>query len=199
MSSQPTRSVAIVIFDDVEVLDFCGPFEAFSVAGYVEGESPFKVSLVAETMDAVNARNGLRVLPDVSLADCPPPDVLVVPGGPGTRPQLKNQVMLEWLKRMITPERTTVSVCSGALILGQAGLLDGLNVTTHHGALDELRRIAPAATVHDDKRYIWNDSLVVAAGVSSGIDASLDVISRFCGEATASSTAKYMEYEWRKA
>ena len=198
MTAQPTRSVAILVFDDVEVLDFCGPFEAFSVAGFVEGETPFKVSLVAETPEPVRARNGLRVLPDSTLETCPAPDILVVPGGPGTRPLIKNERVLEWLKEMVTPTRTTVSVCSGALLLGRAGLLDGLHATTHHRALDELRRIAPEAIVHTDKRYIWNGELVIAAGVSSGIDASLDVVSRLCGETMARSTANYMEYEWRR-
>lgn len=198
MTSTAPRSVAILIFDDVEVLDFCGPFEAFSVAGFVEGETPFTVSLVAQTTDPVRARNGLRVIPDATLDDCRAPDVLVIPGGPGTRPQLENKRLLQWLQTMVTDERTTVSVCSGALLLGHAGLLDGLETTTHHRAIDELRKLAPAARVHTDKRYIWNDNLVIAAGVSSGIDASLDVVRRFCGEAMASSTAKYMEYDWRR-
>lgn len=190
--------VAIVVFDDVEVLDACGPFEVFSVAGYVEGKKPFSVRLVAETGGAVRARNGLRLLPDHDYADCPEPDIVVVPGGPGARPQSRDAALREWLKRTIVPQRTVLSVCTGALILGRAGYLDGLDVTTHHMALDELREAAPDAVIHDAARYLWNDNILVAAGVSSGIDASLEIVARFCGEDMARSTARYMEYPWNR-
>lgn len=190
--------VGILIFDDAEVLDFCGPFEVFSVAGYVEGRKPFTVSLVAEKARTVVARNGLKLTPDYTFQDCPPMDVLVVTGGPGARAESRNRVLIDWLVTRVLPGKMVLSVCTASLILGRAGLLDGLRVTSHHRAFEELREAAPTAFLDEEARYIWNDDLLVAAGVTSGIDASLEMVKRYCGEAIAVSTAKYMEFPWER-
>src|SRR5438477_12770960 len=124
-SLQKQRHVCIVIFDDVEVLDFCGPFEVFTVTGGRDGSVPFLVSTVSETGEIITARGGLRVEPAHSFETCPTPDILVVPGGMGTRREMKNPRMLTWLKETSAKAELTLSVCSGALLLGQAGLLDG--------------------------------------------------------------------------
>ena len=193
---QKQRHVCIVIFDDVEVLDFCGPFEVFTVTGGRDGTTPFTVSTVAETRQTITARGGLRVEPAHSFENCPSPDILVVPGGMGTRREMNNPGMLSWLKENAQRADLMLSVCSGALLLAKAGLLEGLTATTHHGALDELRAISPGIKVDDTKRFIDNSRVIVAAGISAGIDMSLHVVARLMGHEQASETARYMEYAW---
>lgn len=194
-----TRRVAVLLFDEVEVLDFAGPFEVFSVAGRRHGLVPFDVYTVAERAGPVTARNGLSVNPRHTLADCPAPDVLVVPGGYGTRREMHNAPLVAWVGRTARASEVALSVCTGALILGRAGLLDGLEATTHFGALDLLRETAPAARVRDDLRVVDNGAVVLSAGVSAGIDAALHLVARFLGEAHARETARYMEYDGRGA
>lgn len=193
-----TRNVSILIFDDVEVLDFCGPFEVFGVTGRDETPTPFKVSLVAERLSPVIARNGLSVLPHYELATAPLADVLVVPGGWGTRREMNNAGLVEWIKGAAAGAEFALSVCTGALLLGRAGLLDGLDVTTHWGAIELLRETCPAARVHEQRKYIDNGRIVTSAGISAGIDASLHVVGRLLGEDTARETARYMEYDWQR-
>ena len=195
-SLQKQRHVCIVIFDDVEVLDFCGPFEVFTVTGGREGLTPFVVSTVAETRQAITARGGLRVEPEHSFENCPSPDILVVPGGIGTRREMNNPGMLSWLRENAQRADLMLSVCSGALLLAKAGLLEGLTATTHHAALDELRAISPGIKVDDTKRFIDNSRVIVAAGISAGIDMSLHVVARLLGHEQAVETARYMEYAW---
>ncbi len=194
--NQKQRQVCIVIFEDVEVLDFCGPFEVFTVTGGKEGLTPFVVSTLAETRQTITARGGLRVEPAHSFENCPSPDILVVPGGMGTRREMNNPGMLSWLKENAQRADLMLSVCSGALLLAKAGLLEGLTATTHHGALDELRAISPGIKVDDTKRFIDNSRVIVAAGISAGIDMSLHVVARLMGHEQASETARYMEYAW---
>ena len=195
-SLQKQRQVCILIFDDVEVLDFCGPFEVFTVTGGREGLTPFVVSTVAETRQTITARGGLRVEPEHSFENCPSPDILVVPGGIGTRREMNNPGVLGWLQENAQRADLMLSVCSGALLLAKAGLLEGLTATTHHGALDELRAISPGIKVDVTKRLIDNSRVIVAAGISAGIDMSLHVVARLMGHEQASETARYMEYAW---
>ena len=186
---------AIVIFDEVEVLDFAGPFEVFSVTGRRRNLEPFEVFTVAERLAPVAARNGLSVNPRYSFANCPPPEILVVPGGFGTRREMKNPMMLEWISRVAPACELVLSVCTGALVLGAAGLLDQRNATTHFMAFDELRAVAPHASVHEGQRIVDNGNLILSAGVSAGIDMSLHVVARLLGADVARETARYMEYE----
>ena len=186
---------AIVIFDEVEVLDFAGPFEVFSVTGRRRNLEPFEVFTVAERLAPVAARNGLSVNPRYSFANCPPPEILVVPGGFGTRREMKNPMMLEWISRVAPACELVLSVCTGALVLGAAGLLDQRNATTHFMAFDELRAVAPHASVHEGHRIVDNGNLILSAGVSAGIDMSLHVVARLLGADVARETARYMEYE----
>ena len=188
------REVAILIFDDVEVLDFCGPFEVFSVTGRPLGETPFKVYTVAEK-SPVLTRGQLSVNPSYTLDQCPQPDILIVPGGSGTRREMHNQPLITWIKAYSEQAELILSVCTGALLLAKAGLLDGLTATTHHGALDLLKDIAPKTTVHH-KRFIDTGRVITAAGISAGIDMSLYVVSRLLGEEQAIQTAQQMEYHW---
>ena len=190
------RQVVMLLFDDAEVLDVAGPFEVFSVAGRRHGLEPFTVTLVAERPGAVTLRNGFRLLPHATLNQAPAADLLIVPGGMGTRREMHNPVVLDWLLRTVPKAELLLSVCTGSLILASAGLLDGLEVTTHHGALDLLRETAPKARVREGVRFLDNGRVVVAAGVSAGIDMALHVVERLLGEDLAEETASYMEYHW---
>ena len=167
------RRVAILIFDEAEVLVFCGPFEVFSVTGVMEPPQPFQVYTVAETLQPVIARNGLSVNPSYQLSDCPAPDILLIPGGLGTRREMHNAGLIEWIRNRAVNAELVLSVCTGALLLAKAGLLDGLEATTHHGAIDLLREAAPRTRVSPEKRFIDNGKIIVSAGISAGIDMSL--------------------------
>jgi len=193
--------VGIVIFPDVEVLDFCGPFEVFSVTRLNEERrreelSPFEVLLVAERPEPVVATGGLRVLPDVTLETCPALDVLVVPGGWGTRAEIRNQRLLTWIAERGRQVETLTSVCTGAMLLGQAALLDGRRATTHWRSLDWMRQSFPRLTVEQELHVVEDGNVLTSAGISAGIDMALRVVARYCGEPVGRATARYMEYPY---
>jgi len=190
------RRVCILIFDEVEVLDFCGPFEVFSVTGGRQGLTPFEVCTASEDGERITTRGGLSVNPAYSFENCPRPDIVLMPGGPGTRKEMNNPGMLDWLRCNTEGAELILSVCSGALVLAKAGLLNGLSATTHHGAIDELRAIDPDIAVDNEKRVIDNGRVIVSAGISAGIDMSLHVVARLMGKEQALETARYMEYDW---
>jgi transcriptional regulator GlxA family with amidase domain len=195
------QQVAILIFPDVEVLDFCGPFEVFSVtrlddARRREDPSPFEVRLVAETRDVVVATGGLKVMPDCTLAECPPLDVLVVPGGWGTRRGIKNPRLLEWIAARGAVVPTLTSVCTGSMLLGYAGLLDGRRATTHWRSLEWMRESFPRVTVEDALHVVEDGNLFTSAGISAGIDMALRVVTRLHGERIGRETARHMEYPY---
>jgi transcriptional regulator GlxA family with amidase domain len=196
MTTNTTRNLAILIFDDVEVLDFCGPLEVFSVAGSLVDPPAFRVYTVAESTKSVLARNGLSVNPQYALADAPAAQMLLVPGGLGTRREMKNGALIDWIRDRAKRAELVLSVCTGALLLAKAGLLDGLEATTHRGALDLLREIAPNTTIHTDRRYVDNGRVICSAGIAAGIDMSLHVVERLCGAEVAAQTARHMEYPW---
>jgi transcriptional regulator GlxA family with amidase domain len=193
------KRVGILIFPAVEVLDFCGPYEVFSVARLDEERrrtesSPFEVLLVAETRDPVVATGGLRVIPDATLETCPPLDILVVPGGWGTRAEMSNQRVLKWIAERAREIETLTSVCTGAMLLGQIGLLDGRRATTHWRSLEWMRQSFPSVTVEDKLHVVEDGQVLTSAGISAGIDMALRVVARYCGEAVGRATARHMEY-----
>jgi transcriptional regulator GlxA family with amidase domain len=193
------RRVGILVFPEVEVLDFCGPFEVFSVTRLDEDRrrrdpSPYEVLIIAEHPGVVVATGGLKVVPDHTLDDCPPLDVLVVPGGWGTRREMNNDRLAAWLAENAVRVTTLTSVCTGALLLGKAGLLDGKRATTHLWVLEEMRRLFPAVNVIDEEHVIEEGNVITSAGISAGIDMALQVVARHHGEAVARATARYMEY-----
>ena len=183
-----------MIFDEVEVLDFAGPFEVFGIAGRTDGENLFEVFTVAPDEAAVIARNGLSINANFVIGTCPQPDILVVPGGYGTRPLLNNGDLLNWIRTVSGQAEMTLSVCTGALLLAKAGLLQGLGATTHHAAIDELRELAQGSDIYPDHRIVDNGDIVLAAGISSGIDMALYVVARLLDQGIAERTAEYMEY-----
>ncbi len=188
------RTVAILLFDEVEVLDFAGPFEVFAVTDELAGYRLFRVVTVAQEKRAIRARNGLGVNPDHSFADCPPPDILVVPGGNGSKALLKIPAVLAWVRASADAAEVVASVCTGARLLAKTGLLDGLRATTHHENFAELRELAPRATIVEDERFVDTGRILTAGGISAGIDLSLHLVARLHGSATAQKTATYMEY-----
>jgi len=188
------RNTAILIFDDVEVLDFAGPFEVFSVTNELSDYSLLNVYTVARGKAPVTARNGLSVNPDYSITEAPQPDILIVPGGSGTRPVLLQQDILAWITQSANSAEKVLSVCTGALLLAKVGLLDGMKSTTHHSAFETLAEIAPETEVVRDIRFVDNGKVITAAGISAGIDMSLYVVEMLYGREIAQHTAGYMEY-----
>ena len=194
-------SVGIFIFDNVEVLDFAGPFEVFSRTRTVPGadsrrsddSAPFRVVTIARSHEIVTATGGLRIVPDHAFADEPPIDLLVVPGGFGTRGLLSDTFVLDWIRSRAASAGHVTSVCSGALLLAKAGLLKGRRATTHHAALDLLATLDPTIDVDHTARVV-EDGVVSSAGVSAGIDMAFTMVERLCGKAVADETARYIEY-----
>jgi transcriptional regulator GlxA family with amidase domain len=196
-------NVGILIFDEVEVLDFCGPFEVFSVArrpgvaSQDDSNPPFAVFTVAQTPATVRTRGGLRVEPHFTLENHPPIDILVVPGGWGTRREIDNPVIIDWIRRVATETQLNTSVCTGAFLLAQAGLLEGRRATTHWGSLDRLEQTFPQVQVVRAGRWVDEGKVVTSAGVSAGIDMSLYVVERLLDTQAAEQTARQMEYTWQ--
>lgn len=195
------RTVAILIFPDVEVLDFAGPYEVFSRTRLEPGvesrrsneSAPFQVFTVAKTSDQLQAVGGLKVTPDFDLSTAPPIDLLVVPGGFGSRALLQDTETLEWIQSVGQQASQITSVCTGALVLAKLGMLSHKRATTHWGALDLLARIDPSITVIRDQRVV-QDGLFTSAGVAAGIDMSLAVVESLYGKAIADETAHYIEF-----
>lgn len=197
------KSLAIVLFDNVEVLDFAGPFEVFSVTGRRKAGQPYEVFTVAER-DTVIARNNLVVKPTYTFANCPPSSMFLVPGGGGvnadgtpfgSRKEMNNPVMLDWIRKRGEVADHILSVCTGALILGNAGLLENQEATTHYLAMDQLRALSPTIRVSPEKRWVDNGKIILSAGVSAGIDMAFHVVARQQGNEVAEEVAMYMQYD----
>ncbi len=192
-----TRSVAILIFDEVEILDFCGPYEVFGVTGRHNNSQPFNVYTVAEYSKPIIARNQLSINPQYTIANCPPSDILLVPGGFGTRREMHNLVLINWIKKCSSQSELLLSVCTGALLLAKAGLLENLAATTHYLAIDLLKEVAPNTEIRIGDRFVDNGKIIVSAGISAGIDMSFYVVAKLLGKQAAIETAQYMEYDWK--
>lgn len=189
-------NIGIYIYDHAEVLDFSGPFEVFSTASRVcPHEDPFSVFLIGQTGGAVTARAGFRVIPHCGFHDHPRIDVLIVAGGVHDNEMQKNAV-IDWIARQAKNSRILASVCTGAFLLAEAGLLKGKQVTTHWGDIDNLRAGYPDSTVEAAARWIDEGSVVTSAGISAGIDMSLHLVSRLHSHDLARKTARQMEYDW---
>ncbi len=188
------KNVAILVFDDVEVLDFAGPFEVFAVADELSDHRLFHTFTFATKPGTVRARNGLKIVPDFTFEHCPPPHVIVIPGGSGRHALMRMPSLHEWLRQKCRSAEIVMSVCTGSFILAAAGLLEGLRVTTHHDCLAELREFAPHLDLVASTRFTDNGRFLTAAGISAGLDCSLHVVQRLAGPAAADATARYMEY-----
>lgn len=195
------KTVGIVLFNEIEVLDFCGPFEVFSVTRLDEAKrweepSPFDVKLIAEKGGEIVTSGGMRVSSDYSFENCPPLDILCVPGGWGTRREMDNPVMLEWVRVRAAQAELLTSVCTGSMLLGFAGLLEGRPATTHWRVLDWMAESFPQTQVVRDRHVVDDGDLITSAGISAGVDMALLVVARYHGEGIARETARQMEYSY---
>jgi transcriptional regulator GlxA family with amidase domain len=198
--TEPERTIGIVLFDRAEELDWVGPFEVFTMAREASGEdgpaSGLEVVLVSEHGGIVKGAKGLRNEVDCAFADAPALDVLLVPGGIGTRDEMKNPTMLDFLRKQAEGAEWVTSVCTGSAVLEAAGLTRGRKITTHWGYLPTLRENAGEGTeVLERVRYVRDGNLLTAAGVSAGIDAALWLVGELYGVPHARITQKMMEYD----
>jgi transcriptional regulator GlxA family with amidase domain len=195
------KRVGILVFPSVEVLDFAGPFEVFSVTRLDEDKrrdeaSPFETVLVAEEPGVIITTGGLRVVPNYTLDNCPPLDILLVPGGWGVRSEIENKTLVYWVAERGRDAEIVAGVCTGSMLLGKAGLLDGHTATTHWKSLDWMRQSFPGVTVVDDLHVVEDGEVITSAGISAGIDLALRVVALYHGEEVARSTARHMEYRF---
>lgn len=190
-----TKNIGILVFDDVEVLDYCGPFEVFSVcsAEIPHDVVPFKVFLIAKN-ERVRTVGGMNVLVENHFTTVPRLDVLIVPGGSGSRQAALCADTIRFVQETAKSAQIVASVCTGTRITVTAGLVESRRVTTHWEALDDLERSLPNGTVVRNKHWVCDGKLWSSAGISTGIDMSLKLVEHFCDEETARATAKYMEY-----
>jgi transcriptional regulator GlxA family with amidase domain len=199
-----THTVGIYLYDDVEVLDFAGPFEVFSTASRVRlrlqpgSPEPFAVLTVADSLRMVHARGGLQLRPHCDLSNVPRLDVLIVPGGI-VESELEREESIAWIARTASTAAITASVCTGAFLLGKAGLLRGRAATTHWEDVAGLQAMFPEAEVRRGARWIDEGDVVTAAGISAGIDMSLHLVARLEGEDLALRTARQMEYDYPRS
>lgn len=191
-------NVAIFIYDGVEILDFSGPAEVFAVSGFKDEKGAyqraFNVYTVAVSKDIINSQGFLKVVPDYSIFNCPKTDIIVLPGG-SSRKSRENIDVINWIKENSKQKSIFLSVCTGAFLLGEAGLLNGKKVTTWYGALDRLKEAYPEAEVLKETRFVDNGKLITTAGVSAGIDGALHLVGKLLGLEAALGTAEYMEYD----
>ena len=187
-------NVGIFLFKDIETLDFAGPFEVFSVASELNGFEPFNVFTIAKTKYPIQTVHGLSVNPTYAFGNHPEIDILIVPGGVGTRKVVKDIETMNWVRKNQNSAQLTLTVCTGAMVLGMLGLLDGKEYTTHHLLFDEMANFAPNGHLIKGQRFVESGKIFTSAGISAGIDLSLHIVAKLFGNKVAEQTAKYMEY-----
>jgi transcriptional regulator GlxA family with amidase domain len=187
-------TTGIVLFDDAEELDWAGPWEVLTTSAMLRGKGD-RVLTVAQRDRPVRCAKGLRVLPDHTFDDCPPLDVVLVPGGQGTRTEMENDVLTAWLRGVAASATWTTSVCTGSFVLWGAGLVSGKRVATYWGAVDELRGRAPGLEVDAEARWVVDGDVVTAAGVSAGIDMALWLVGRLHDPVHARQVQRAIQYE----
>ena len=193
-------NIGIFIFEHVELLDFAGPYEVFSSVRLSKKkysnlstlQSPFNIYTISQNDDLINASGGLKIKSDFTLLDSPKPNLLLIPGGIGTRKLLNNNEVLDWIQSNQNID-LLCSVCTGSLLLAKAGLLKNKKVTTHWGAFPLLKKISPTSIIKKNHRFV-QDTYLTSAGVSAGIDMSLEIVTQLFGKVISNNTAHYMEY-----
>jgi transcriptional regulator GlxA family with amidase domain len=186
------NTTGMLLFEDAEELDFVGPWEVFTMAGKLKPED--RVVTIAATREPVRCAKGLRLLPDHSFADAPQLDVVLVPGGQGTRREVANPVLIDWLRKAGAQCTWVTSVCTGALLLHEAGFAKGKRVTTHWGFVEQLRQRGDVEVL-EKIRYVRDGNLVTSAGVSAGIDMALWLVGQIHGVPVARQVQHFMEYD----
>lgn len=188
--------VGIFLFNDVEVLDFAGPFEVFSVTTREDGTKPFSVHTISENGQMIYARNGLKVHPDYSFDTMPSFNILIIPGGLGAREsEIKKESVIHWISQQMEEVQFMTSVCTGALLLAKAGLLDGKKATTHWASLDRLETEYPEVNVVKNVKFVDEGNVITSGGISAGINMSFHLGKRLVGTKLMKETAKRMEYD----
>ena len=188
-------SVGIFLFNEVEVLDFAGPFEVFSVTE-VNEEKPFTDYTVSENGEMITARNGLKVQPDYSIENLPPVDILIIPGGLGAREyEIKNEIVIKWIRQQMKEVKLMTSVCTGALLLAKAGLLEGLKATTHWASIEKFKNEFQNVEVIENVKFVDEGHIITSAGISAGINMAFHIVKNLLGVHVAEDTAKRMEYD----
>ncbi|MDR1387577.1 MAG: DJ-1/PfpI family protein [Propionibacteriaceae bacterium] len=193
MIESERRQVQVVLFDGFELLDLCGPLEVFGLA------DRFETTLIGPEAGPVASSQGTKLLADRSYADAPPPDIVLVPGGPGTRSLVLDQAWLGWLADWAAPADLIAAVCTGSALLAAAGLLEGRRATSNRRAFAWVSRQGRQVTWLDQVRWVEDHGRWTSAGVSAGLDLSLALVRRLCGDVTAREVATRMEYDWRDA
>lgn len=182
------KQVAIMLFNGVQIIDYTGPYEVFGQAG-------MQVFTVAESKEMITTAMGMQVVPHYSFEDAPKADIVVFPGG-GVNRHLDNNKVLNWVKKSTAESETALSVCNGAYYLAETGLLDGLEATTFASLIPGLKQRAPKAKVVRDQRFVDNGKIVTTAGLSSGIDGALHIVSEYMGLGRTQQIATNLEYNW---
>ncbi|HVI46449.1 MAG TPA: DJ-1/PfpI family protein [Chitinophaga sp.] len=187
LSKNSNMTIGFYLYDGVEVLDFAGPMEVFSYAG-------FKVFTIAKKKEPVVSQRILKIIPDYSIEDAPHADILAFFGGDADV-SANDPEVISWIKSRSKDTRTFFSVCTGAFIIGKAGLLDNQTATTFHAAIDDLRKLLPSTKVLSDVRFVDNGKVITTAGISAGIDGALHLVATLKGEEAAMHIARTMEYD----
>lgn len=199
-SAEPDRApgtrVVILLYDGVELMDLAGPQGVFSAASEVNGGSLFEVHLAATSKDLVTSHRGIRIAPDCVLDDCPPPDLLVVPGGAGVFQAMESPEILGYVRRVAAGRARVMSVCVGAFLIARAGLLDGQRATTHELGIGYLTQLAPKTEVVSGERWVDSGEVITSGGMSAGIDAALLYVQQVAGAELARAAAHHMNYVW---
>lgn len=188
-------NVGILIFDEAEVLDFAGPFEVFAVCSELKNHTLFNVFTIAKTITPIFAVNGFSVNPAYSFSNSPQIDILIIPGGVGTRKQMVDKETLNWIKEHHKTSIYTMSICSGARLLGALGLLDNKAYCTHREVYEDMKEIVPSGIANPDKRFVQSGKIFTSGGISAGIDLSFRIVELLHGRIVTEETAYYMEYE----
>ncbi|KIX14211.1 DJ-1/PfpI family protein [Dethiosulfatarculus sandiegensis] len=191
------RLVSILLFEGIELLDFSGPFEVFSACNKSRGKELFSINTVADSKLPLKTANGLKVMADFDFLDCPQPDILVVPGGQGARKAMQHSATLDFVASTTEKAEFCLSICTGALILACAGLLENQKATTFHGAFDLLASVAPRTRLLPGVRFVDNGRIITSAGIAAGMDATLYLIGKILDHKAAREAAEYMEYPWQ--
>ena len=191
--------VGIVLYNDVELLDFSGPVEAFTLSENKDyfANSPFQVITIAQTTQTILTRGGIKVMPDFSFETCPKVDLLIIPGGRGTRREMYNPSLIGWLNRVKDSIPLIASVCSGALILARLDDMDGKTLTTHKDVRETLEKSFPNIIV-SNKRCVKDGKYYSSAGITAGIDLTLMIIADVIDVETAKQVSDVMEYDWKE-
>lgn len=186
-------SVAVVLFEEFELLDVFGPLEMFGLL-----PEQFDIFLTAEKRDVVTSRQGPKSVIDYRFENCPVFDILMVPGGPGTRHEVDNPVLLAWLQSRAQVAQFVTSVCTGSALLARAGLLDGRRATTNKAAFEWVASQSEKVDWQKQARWVEDEHFFTSSGVSAGIDMSLALIARLAGDEAAQQVANSAEYEWHR-